>query len=342
MRTIAWIIIGCICIGLVSYGVFGYGDDQASAEISQEAAGQFVRMDDDGKKIVMTVGGQQEVYPVSSTVWVYRDNQKSGTGDLQSGDTLDVILNSKHQVAYIKAASTGQASSAASEAPEASGAPAREREEASLSAPSAQKAPMDSATGDQKLIGPELPQGSFRADEAPAAGIAGSPVDSGQQPRGDAASGAGASASPPVSANAGGWEKLSFDWKSRGFELKVKQEPGKQGASSKGKSELYLKTDDRSVIHLDGNEADSFIRTLMQGLPMEPKSFEQALKQKIASEFRLKSVPADWKVDVKWPEKKPADSNPPGTTPGGKVKGYDKNKEKANDYGKGKYGARDD
>ncbi|ULL13220.1 hypothetical protein DVH26_01235 [Paenibacillus sp. H1-7] len=324
MKKIIWIVIGCIGIGLLSYGVLGAADTPASAEMSQEAKGQYVRVDDGGKRIVVSVGGQEASYPISSTVWVYRNNQKSSLADLKAGDSLELILNNKDQAAYIKAFS------AAEPAPAQPGqTPSESAAGSSTAAPSG--AATDSTTaaaGDEKAAGPVLPPAAGNSGASGAAGATGS-QGSVQKPASSAGkSSASSGTASSAAAGSPGWEKLEFEWKSREFELKVKQDPKKPADT-----ELYLKTQDRSVIHLDGVAAESFIQQLVKGLPAEQKTFEQALKQKIASEFQLANRSADWKLDVKWADK----PQPPSHPQEPKGKGNEKSKDsKEKEQGKGK------
>ncbi|WP_028551330.1 hypothetical protein [Paenibacillus sp. UNC451MF] len=330
-KRLIWLIVGCLCVGLISYGAFGLSDRSVSAEISKETKGQFVRMDDGGKRLVVNVGGQEASYTVSSTVWVYRDMQKSAMSDLQAGDAVDVILNSKDQAAYIKATSAQGAANSGQEetsTPEASAssdssAPGSSTNsaDAGTSASTATEAsnPATSSPAPAILQGSSSAAANVSANQGSSAGTSKPPASNGKP----GTSGITASKA---------WEKLSFEWKSREFELKVKQEPAKQGSKEKGKSEIFLQTKDRSSIHLDGAEADSFIQQLVKGLPSDSKAFEASLKQKIASEFQLANTSPEWKLDVKWPEKAANVSRPQES----KVKGYEKDKEQETQKNPGK------
>ncbi|WP_282938315.1 hypothetical protein [Paenibacillus sp. RC67] len=326
-KRLIWLIIGCLCVGLVSYGAFGLADRPVSAEISKETKGQFVRLDDGGKQLVMNVSGQEASYPVSATVWVYRNMQKSALTDMKPGDSVDMILNSKDQAAYIKATSAQEASQSGQES-KGSAAEGDSTNSTGLGA--------SGSTGTGNEAGTPSPTTPETAATVtpPAAtpGLSGSSSSTSGSPKptpGNVTSGAGGSA-PPSKV----WEKLDLEWKSREFELRVKQEPGKEDSKEKGKSEIFLQSKDRSIIHLDGAEADSFIQQLVKGLPSDSKAFEASLKQKIASEFQLKNTSPEWKLDVKWPEKSASVARPQEA----KVKGYEKDKEqdKQKDHGNGK------
>lgn len=305
MKKIIWIAVGCLCIGLIGYGALGIAETPVAAELSQEAKGQFVRVD--GKKLIVSVSGQETSYPISANVWVYRNNQKAALDDLKAGDAVEVILNSKQQAAYVKSSGAAESSQ-----PQPS--------ENAASQSNAAAASGTAAVDDNRPVpGPTLPPAAVAVTGAGAAGQS----NTAQKPSGNTA---GKPSSSSVAAGATqAWEKLAFEWKSRDFELKAKQEPGKLSAS-----EMYLKMKDRSVIRLDGAAAESFIQLLVKELPKEPKAFEQALKQKIVSDFQLAGGSADWKLDVKWAEAPKSKGNEKPKS-NGKEKEHGKGKEKRSD-----------
>ncbi|WP_079911134.1 hypothetical protein [Paenibacillus sp. 32352] len=334
-KRLIWIIVGCLVLGGISYGAFGLSERPVSAEISKETKGQFVRVEDGGKRLVVSTGGQEAAYPVSAAVWVYRNMQKSALADLQPGDTVDIILNSKDQAAYIKAASAQESAQAsagqesndsASQGSPTSPATGGSAEASAGTGAKTPTAPAEAGSGAAAPQGtPAAPTASSAATASGSKSTPGSNASTGK----DTASVGTPGTSGSSSAKA--WEKLSFEWKSREFELKVKQEPAKPGSSGPSKSEMFLQTNDRSIIHLEGAEADSFIQLLMKGVPSDAKSFETSLKQKIASEFQLKNTSPEWKLDVKWLDKA-ANSSPQES----KAKGNEKEKPKDNGKGKDK------
>ncbi|MFH5186800.1 hypothetical protein ACHHV8_31760 [Paenibacillus sp. TAB 01] len=319
-KKAAWLIAVCLGLGLISFAVLGLDSGTVSAELSQQTQGTFVRLDDNGKKLVVSMGGSETAFPASSTVWVYRNMQKSDMSQLKAGDSLDIILNSKDQAAYVKAIS-----------PEVKASPAPAAAEGTAAETAAEpQTPAEGAAA--PLAGPSLPPVVSAEAEAPASSSAGS------------VAAAGKSVAPAEPGNApkasdSGWEKLSFEWKSRDLVLEVKQEAADP---SKG-SELYLKRNDRSVVHLNGEAAAAMIQLFLKGLPADHAAFEKALKQKIAAEFQLKDVSPEWKLDVKWKEaSSPASAKPAvyPPDPQGKAQGLDKEREKAEpkDKAKGKSG----
>ncbi|TDF92121.1 hypothetical protein [Paenibacillus piri] len=329
MKKWTWIVIGCLCISLVAYGVTAFNDSPASAEQSKESKGSFVRLEDGAKKIVIMADGKETVYSLSATAWVYRNMQKSKLDELQPGDSLDLILNSKEQAAYIKASSPQTA--AQPQSPAQGGSPA-EGKAASEGTP----APTDVSGGVPS--GPPAP-----ASEAQSNAAAAGSASATQLQRNTSTLTAGQVSAAPkeqsvASANSASSgkaiDKLAMEWKSRELQLRIKLDPSAPGKSG---SELYVQAKDRTVMHLTGPSAEPFIQLLLKGLPTERQAFEQALKQKIADEFQVNESKPEWKMDVKWRDASaPALSSDQGK---GNVQEKNKNKqkeEKTKDDEKGK------
>ncbi|CAG7653182.1 hypothetical protein ACFQI7_30820 [Paenibacillus allorhizosphaerae] len=297
-----WLLMACLLVFGLIYGITWIGDAPVSAEISQEAKGQFVRVEEGGKKLVAAYEGTEKTYPIADNVWVYRNAQKAGMSDLHPGDTLEIILNSKSQAAYIKA--SGSTAAAA-----ASGTPASSAAETTVPPAAAQ---------------PETPATSNPAPAAqtpPASSQAAVPQANTPSPV------------PVKSAGGWPWERLSLELKSRELVLKVKQEQTDKGSEA----DIYVQTKDRAVIHLNGAEAEQMLRLLTMGLPADRAAWEKALKARLGAEFKLKDASPDWKLDIRWKDDAkqgivPAASQSPQSD--SKTKGSDKEKEK--DSGKGK------
>ncbi|WP_216624463.1 hypothetical protein [Paenibacillus foliorum] len=291
MKKTTWIIISCLCVGLVAYGVMGFSDSSASAEISKETKGNFVRIEDGAKKLVITADGKETVYTLSATAWVYRNMHKSTLSELQAGDTVDLILNSKEQAAYIKASSPQTAAAQS----EGSVPPNSQAVASALPTAAATGVGGDSASVNQagegvdgKIAGPQLPTPSIES------GANGTAVTGLTQPKGQEGAAAQSKQTPPTQLGAGLIEKLSMEWKSKDLMLRIKLDSSTPGKST----ELYVQTKENAVIHLTGASADAFLQMLLKGLPMERQAFEQALKQRISSEFHVKEAKPEWKLDV--------------------------------------------
>ncbi|MCP1310112.1 hypothetical protein [Paenibacillus tyrfis] len=305
-KTVVWVIAAALLGGLV-YGVTWVGDAPVSAEISTEAKGRFVGLADGSKQIKVSYDGTEKTYPLTADVWVYRNLQKAAITDLKPGDSLDIILNSKNQAAYIKAAAPEQTAAPQSPAPPAAEPNAAPAQGSGASQGSAAPAP----SGSTSAVPPAGPahtsaaSTSVSADRAVAAEPA-KPAVNGSWP----------------------WERLSLELKSRELALKVKQEQTDKG----DEADVYIQTKDRAVVHLNGAQAEQLLLLLMQGLPSEKEAWEKALKQRLAAQFKLKDDSPDWKIDVKWKEDAKVVRTPPLQAGKPESNGHGADKE----HGKGK------
>ncbi|WP_426450113.1 hypothetical protein ACP26L_34645 [Paenibacillus sp. S-38] len=266
------IVLGALLLTGTAYGALSVGGTEVSAEVSQEVHGTFAGLS--GSNLKLDTGSGVTSYMLAANVWVYRNSQKSAAEDLKPGDTLEVILNSKNQAAYIKA--TGQTPAAEAEvqtevqtqtAAEQTAAPAVETVPAAAAASTETEAAAAAVTADST------------ADTAAAAAV--------------------------VSGWA--WEKLELELKSGGLLLKVKHEPGD---SDEDGSDILIQTKDKAVVHLTGAEAEKLLSLVLQGLPNDRAAWEEALKQRLAGQFRIEaSELSEWELEVDWNE------NGQGVTP---------------------------
>ena len=312
MRIITWVLIACLGIGLVTYGITTFGEQEASAEVSQEAKGSFVRLDDGGKKIVIAADGKEASYPLSSNVWVYRDMLKSVLEQLQAGDALDLILNSKNQAAYIKATSLKFAAAAQPSAAVANNAGAVVT--GPIASESKQVEATPSVVVDTKPANVAVPSTAT----PPRAATSTSPAS--EKPKSN-------EAVQPSKDVPSQLDKLSLEWKSRDLLLKIKRE----GSSQPGKAtDVFIQMKDKSVVHLTGASADDLVMQLIQGLPVEQKAFEEQLKMIISIYFHIKDEKVEWKLDTKWLQAAvPSSNRAPGLQ-------QEKNGEKTWDNAKGR------
>lgn len=326
MRKLAWVLAACLGITLVIYGFTAWGGQEVSAEVSQETKGSFVRLEPGGKKLVVTAGGNETVYPLSSTVWVYRNMEKSAAEQLQAGDELEIILNAKEQAAYIKATSPQFAASQSS-AGTASAGTGADGNTGVAPPPAAESTVLPNAA-----VKPDSSIGAT-SPEAGAASV--SPT-----PSGVAATPGAANAAVTSKDNEAYLDKLSIEWKSRDLILRVKRQGGEPSAKA---NDVIIQGKDLSGIHLTGTSAEAFIQQLVKGLPQQQPAFEALLKKRIAEQFQVKDDKVDWKLDVKWKQSssvadksKPILSNPDKQDDRDSEKNKDNEKFKDKDKAKGK------
>ncbi|UUZ82352.1 hypothetical protein LJK88_49585 [Paenibacillus sp. P26] len=164
------VLAGSLGVGVV-YGSGWIGDQTVSAETSTEVKGLFAGLTDGGKTIKVTDGGTEKTYPLIADVWVYRNSKKAVLKDLKPGDTLDLILNSKNQVAYIKASGVDDTASVAAGTGTASQAQAAAAGGSGALAGAAGTAPQAGTAGSAGAVA--APQGPSAAKQAHGAGAAG-------------------------------------------------------------------------------------------------------------------------------------------------------------------------
>lgn len=135
--------IGLLCATLVTFGVRSLSGVSNADEASQTVTGTVKTIDAaHGEVTVSTDDGAEKTVPLSKTVWVFLDDHKAQTSDLGTGVKVDLILNGKKQVAYIKAISiTVTDKSGSAQAPAGTTAPAT----AASSAPTAGTSPTTSS-----------------------------------------------------------------------------------------------------------------------------------------------------------------------------------------------------
>lgn len=102
MKKYPLLFVALVSILVLSFSVIAF-----AAPVTTEAVkvlqGQFVSIDDIHEHIVITTPTGNETLPFAKLVWVYRDQNAATIADLVMHDEVELILNSKNQVAYIKA-----------------------------------------------------------------------------------------------------------------------------------------------------------------------------------------------------------------------------------------------
>ncbi|MCZ8522903.1 MULTISPECIES: hypothetical protein [Paenibacillus] len=319
------IALAALLLAGSAYGALSFGDTEVSAEVSQEVHGTFAGLS--GSSLKLDTGSGVTSYTMAANAWVYRNSQKAEAESLKPGDTLEVILNSKKQAAYIKAAGQAEAKTEPAAGQTAPAAPAGTADGGVTEAPAAE-APAPAAVPSQESAGPEVP----KAAEA---------VSLAQTASGAAA---GAAAGTAAASSTWEWEKLELELKGRELLLKVKHEPG-----SRDGSDILIETKDRAVVRLNGAEAEKLLSLMLQGLPSEHSAWEAALKQRLAGHFHLDaSQLTEWDLEVDWkengqgaaPVRPPQNPKAQGKHDNGigqeKQKDKDKGKDEDKDKGKNK------
>lgn len=106
MKKWTKLVVGLLCATLVTFGVRSISGVSNADEPSQTVTGTVKTIDAAHSEVtVSTDDGTEKKVPLSKTVWVFLDDHKAQTSDLGTGFKVDLILNGKKQVAYIKAIS---------------------------------------------------------------------------------------------------------------------------------------------------------------------------------------------------------------------------------------------
>ncbi len=156
MNKMKYLIVTCLAIALLSYGVIAFANSGTSADsdniVHVTVSGQFIALQNENSKIKVNVDAVVKAYPLDDAIWILRDHKKAALDSLKSGDKIEFILNSNNKVAYIKAYSEAYllaeaAALLATPAPTASPAPTL--------APAATVKPVPSPTAAPKLIKPD-------------------------------------------------------------------------------------------------------------------------------------------------------------------------------------------
>jgi hypothetical protein len=101
-KKLSYISIGIVFTFIVSMSLLAFAEHTAPAKEGDVVYGTFMNYEED-ELILVLEKGEEARYPLASTVWVLRSQQKSSLKDLVEGDQVEAILNAKGQVAYIKA-----------------------------------------------------------------------------------------------------------------------------------------------------------------------------------------------------------------------------------------------
>ncbi|UJF35451.1 hypothetical protein [Paenibacillus hexagrammi] len=95
-------VLAITCLISAAYGYSAFADTMSEAA-SANMNGTFKAISDDQQNVMLTTDQGDQTLTIAKSVWVYRNNQKAQLADLAAGDSVEIIFNSKHQAAYIKA-----------------------------------------------------------------------------------------------------------------------------------------------------------------------------------------------------------------------------------------------
>lgn len=105
MKKYTVVTIALICLLLFSYSVIAFASTPTTSESSKIVDGTFVSVDATNLKIEINTPSGVQIYPLAKSIWVYRDQKVAIVSEIKANDQVELIFNSKDQVAYIKAVS---------------------------------------------------------------------------------------------------------------------------------------------------------------------------------------------------------------------------------------------
>lgn len=110
MKKYPILFVALVSILILSFSVIAFAapDSTDSAKSAKVIHGQFVAIDELQEHIEITTQTGNETLPLAKWVWVYRNQNSASITDLANQDVVELILNSKDQVAYIKAISANE------------------------------------------------------------------------------------------------------------------------------------------------------------------------------------------------------------------------------------------
>ncbi|MEC0231883.1 hypothetical protein [Paenibacillus alba] len=263
-------ILGSITlVALLFYGWTAYAASSPAQSISSSIKGTYISTSPDTIKL-STASGDQTI-PLAKSIWVYRDELKAQLADVQAGDQLELILNSKQQAAYIKAASAGSAAATV-------------------------EATAGTAAGEAAPIGPVAPVATTAPAPVSASASASSAVPSPTPVPAGTTNGQLKEAYPDLESM-----ELSVDGKH--FKLHIGQSKGPKGAIY----DLSIKPEDAGMIHLKDAQAAAWIQELLASVDLKSSGAEKAIAQQLAEHYRLDANKLNVHMKTKWmPDQAPA------------------------------------
>jgi Cu/Ag efflux protein CusF len=101
-KKLMFSIITVFCVIIAAYSVNAFAHASSGAA-SSTVTGKFKSLSADKANITVITDQGDRTLPLAASVWVSRSEQKAQLTDIKQGDTVELILNSKNQAAYVKA-----------------------------------------------------------------------------------------------------------------------------------------------------------------------------------------------------------------------------------------------
>jgi hypothetical protein len=106
MNKFIYMGIGAIFTIILSFSFLAFANHPTTSESSSTVfTSTFISVNKESNEIKVKLGDEKDTYSLSDSVWVNRNEKQATLDDLTRGDSVELIFNSKDQVAFIKATS---------------------------------------------------------------------------------------------------------------------------------------------------------------------------------------------------------------------------------------------
>jgi hypothetical protein len=254
-------MIGAIAILLLSYCFITFAEPITSSS-SEVIMGTLISLNQSKEEIKITTEDGVQTLSLAKSVWVYRNQQKSALAELRQGDLVELILNSKKQVAYIKAKSEESINQKID--------PSEESKEnrSTLKTEENRRSNFEESTSVHKDLSP--------------------------QPQIAATEQKGHEDLPAEKNIMENVEKIEVHIKGRGLKIRLKYEEG----HGKGNAKVDIETG-HEKIHLKGDQAKSFIKQILSTTdPSSLTNKEEAISA-LAQALEINPDHYDFKIEIK-------------------------------------------
>jgi len=224
--------------------------------------GTLISLNHSKEEIKISTEDGVQTLSLAKSVWVYRNQQKSALAELRQGDLVELILNSKKQVAYIKAKSEESINQKID--------PSEESKEnrSTLKTEENRRSNFEESTSVHKDLSP--------------------------QPQIAATEQKGHEDLPAEKNIMENVEKIEVQIKGRGLKIRLKYEEG----HGKGNAKVDIETG-HEKIHLKGDQAKSFIRQILSTTdPSSLTNKEEAISA-LAQALEINPDHYDFKIEIK-------------------------------------------
>ncbi|NEW09479.1 hypothetical protein GK047_26410 [Paenibacillus sp. SYP-B3998] len=290
-RKLLFTILSIAMVVLLFCGWTAFAATSSPTSTSASVKGTFQSVTSDGTQVTVTTNDGDQTIPLAKSVWVYRNEQKAQLSDLKSGDSLELILNSKQQAAYVKASTKDITAPEPKQPIPASPIPT----------------PTPAASGASELS-------TGNPTNMPVASLSPSaPLPSSQAP------------SAQVKQVYPGLDGIDLKVDGKHFKLHIQQTQSSSGQDY----DLNIKPEGSGNVHLKGNAAAAWIKELLSTVDLTSSNAEQQLLTELAEHYGLDASKLNVQMKASWEKNKDISKQNKDDDQGEERKNRDKKVEKA-------------